>query len=186
MSDPPLLRPSELARFWELHPKTVQDFIRAGRLAAVRTPGNHFRVRVADVRAFCEREQMPLPDFLQRHARRVVVIGGTEALGRSLKAALRGTGVRLEQRDDPVRGIVAAVFDPPAVVALDAKTPGLFAERTIRALRDTPFAAQPRVVVFDVPSAAKCASFANVGADATVTRARRSDLADVIAELATA
>ena len=43
-----LLRPSELARFWELHPKTVYHWIREGKLPAFRTPGAQYRVRTDD------------------------------------------------------------------------------------------------------------------------------------------
>ena len=185
MSEPPLLRPSELARFWKLHPRTVQELIRTGRLVAVRTPGSHFRVRVADVHAFCEREKMPVPDFLVVHPRRVLVIGGNDALARSLKVALRGTGVQLEL-GEPVPGLVAAVFAPPTAIAIDAKTSGLFAERAVRALRETPIEPQPFIVVFDVPNAAKGVAFLKAGATRIVTRARRADLGGVLVELATA
>ena len=184
-SELPLVRPSELARFWKLHPRTVQDFIRSGRLAAVRTPGNHFRVRVADVHAFCAREDMPVPESLVRRPRRLVVATANDTLARALKSALRGTKVKLEMVDDPVLAIVGGAFVPPTVIAFDAKTPMSFAARAARALRDTPLDPKPRVVVFDVPSAAKCESFLNAGATRTVTRARRSDLANVLVELAT-
>jgi excisionase family DNA binding protein len=56
---PALIRPSQLARFWELNARTLHIWIREGRLLAIRSPGNHFRLRVADVLAFCEREGLP-------------------------------------------------------------------------------------------------------------------------------
>src|SRR5690606_19450022 len=40
----PLLRPSELARVWELHPKTVYAWIKEGKLPAIKTPGSQYRL----------------------------------------------------------------------------------------------------------------------------------------------
>jgi excisionase family DNA binding protein len=184
MSDAPLLRPSQLARFWALHPITVHEWIRAGRLPAVRTPGNQFRLRAADVRAFCAREKLPVPDFVLARTRRVVVAGGNEALARTLKQALRATGATLDHFVDPVAALVASVVAPPAAIALDAKTPNLFAERATRALCDAPLDPKPSIVVFDVASAAKCALFAKAGATHAVTRARRADLRRLLVEIA--
>ena len=112
MTAPPaLLKPSQLARFWELNPRTLHLWIREGRLPAIRSPGNHFRLRVADVRAFCEREGLPVPPFVSPPPRRVVVGAAAaplrRALARSLKTATVLARVRRSLRGAGGRGVGA-------------------------------------------------------------------------------
>src|SRR6516164_2464292 len=104
---PTLLRLSQLARFWEKNPRTIQTWIRQGRLAAIRSPGNHFRVRVADVRAFCEREGMPVPPFVAPPLRRVVLAAASLPLRRAIARVLK-TGVALHPFADPYEALLAA------------------------------------------------------------------------------
>src|SRR5271166_6741424 len=79
---PPLVKPSALARFWGINVKTLHGWIQQGRLAALRSPGGHVRLRVADVRAFCEREGLAVPPFVAPALRRTVVAGASEAAAR--------------------------------------------------------------------------------------------------------
>jgi excisionase family DNA binding protein len=46
-----LLTPSEVACMFAVHPMTVTRWAKAGKLAAVWTPGGHRRYREAEVRA---------------------------------------------------------------------------------------------------------------------------------------
>ena len=70
-----LLRPSELARMWELHPKTVYLWIREGKLPAIKTPGAQYRVRSDDARVYCEKHGLPMPRTLASPAGAVAAIG---------------------------------------------------------------------------------------------------------------
>lgn len=46
-----LLTPAEVARLWNVDPKTVTRWAKAGRLHSVRTPGGHRRFYAAEVYA---------------------------------------------------------------------------------------------------------------------------------------
>lgn len=48
---PPLLRRSEVARMFRVHPSTVTGWARAGKLTAVWTPGGHRRFLESEVHA---------------------------------------------------------------------------------------------------------------------------------------
>lgn len=188
MSDAPIIRPSELARFWGLHPKTVNAWIRDGRLAATRSPGNQYRVKIADVRAFCELENLPVPPFIVALARRAIFIGflgSSEAVRRSLKRALRPHAITLEVFDDAYRGLFAAVLAPPTILAIDAAAQGVDADRALRALRATNATAHLPILMLDVASAARGASLLGAGATRAIPRSRRADLAREIKELLT-
>ncbi len=170
-----LVRPSELARFWQLHPQTVHTWIRQGRMVAIRSPGNHFRMRLADVRAFCEREGMPVPPFVAPPPRRVLVAAGSEPLRRALERAL-GSAVALETFEDPYDALLAAAADSAAVLALPATGTRFDPVAAVRALRRTPAAAKTVVVVHGASSHALVAALESAGVDRCISRAQTPDL----------
>ena len=54
VADGPLLTLSEVAKRWNVNPKTVQRWARNGRIKSIRTLGGHRRFRLADVLAALE------------------------------------------------------------------------------------------------------------------------------------
>lgn len=177
-----LVRLSELARFWGLHTRTLQAWIREGRLAALRSPGNHFRLRVADVRAFCEREGMTVPPFVSPPARRVVVAGASPSLRRTLGRTLRAVSV--EAAADPYEALVTAAIARPELLALGLGEARFDAPAAVRALHKNPETAAIAVVAFDVPSRPQAAALERAGAARTLLAAKPAEqLTTVIAEL---
>jgi excisionase family DNA binding protein len=178
----PLVRPSQLARFWELHPRTVHTWIRQGRLAAIRSPGNHFRVRVADVHAFCEREGLPVPPFVAPPPRRVIVAAAPAPLRRAVARALKAAAT-VEAFDDPYQAVVAAASAPTAVLAMDATAPRFDIAAAVRAFKGASAAPGIAVVAFGVANRALAAALERAGVDRSVARAQPSDLPRVLREL---
>ena len=56
----PLFTTHEVAQMLQVDASTIAKWIDQGKLTAFRTPGGHRRVREQDLRAFCERFQMPI------------------------------------------------------------------------------------------------------------------------------
>jgi excisionase family DNA binding protein len=48
---PEYMTPAEVRAAFQVHPATVQQWGRSGRLASIRTPGGHYRYLASDVRA---------------------------------------------------------------------------------------------------------------------------------------
>lgn len=163
-----LLRLSQLARFWEINPRTIMTWIRQGRLAAIRSPGNHFRVRVADVRAFCEREGRPVPPFVAPPPRRVVT---AEALPRGLRLP----GLVVETHPDPYDAIVATAREPAALLVLPAAAERFDTAAAIAALRRASGATTFPIVVVGVMTALRASAFERAGATRVVRRSTRTD-----------
>jgi excisionase family DNA binding protein len=171
-----LLRLSQLARFWEKNPRTIQTWIRQGRLAAVRSPGNHFRVRVADVRAFCEREGMPVPPFVAPPPRRVVT---ATPLPRTVKLA----GIVLEVLATPYDALVAAASAPTAALVLPAGDPRFDALAAVAALRRAAPTSHVPIVVVGATTPQRATALQRAGATRVLRRARGEDLAVSLREL---
>jgi excisionase family DNA binding protein len=180
-----LLRLSELARFWGKNARTVQTWIRQGRLAAIRSPGNHFRVRVADVRAFCEREQMPIPPFVAAPPRRVVAVGLNAASRREMARALRGPALAFEAYRDPYDALLAAASPggPASLLALPAQSRRFDPGSAIAAMRRHEATARAAIVAFGAASRAQAAGLAQAGATRVLTRAEQKELPRIVREL---
>jgi excisionase family DNA binding protein len=171
---PGLLKPSQLARFWELNPRTLHVWIREGRLPAIRSPGNHFRVRLADVRAFCEREGLPVPPFVSPPARRVVVGAASAPLRRGIARAVK-TGIALHTFADPYEALVAAAAERTEVLAMGAHA-SFDAVAALCALKGTPSTAGIVVVAFNLPTRAQAAALEKAGAARTLLEAKTAEL----------
>ncbi len=147
-----LIRPSELARIWQVHPKTVYAWIRERKLPVVKTPGAQYRVRSDDVRTFSEANGLALPRAIASPAGRVVLIGKQGASQRAIAKACKARGTSIEVWTVALTGLMAVACDPPDVIALDAECTDVSAADAVRALRATGPTALVPVVVYDAPS----------------------------------
>lgn len=178
-----LLRPSELARIWELHPKTVYLWIREGKLPAFRTPGAQYRVRADDARAYGERNKLPpLPRAVTSPAGTVAAIGKPCASLRALQRACKARGTSFVAWGNVLDGLLNLAGEEPDLLALDAKCEEVKLADVLRALRRSEKTADVAVVVYDA-EAGKQAALAKLGVTAVVTRGKSEDAARVVVEL---
>jgi hypothetical protein len=175
----PLLRPSSLARFWELHPKTVIQWIHSGRLPGVRSPGGQWRVRGGDLIDFCARSSLPLPPTARPRTPRLHVVGARPPALRAIQRALGDADVLVDAVADPIEGLLRAMRTPPSAVAIDASARGLDPLATVRALRKVEVAFA--IVVFGVPTAARAQALVRAGAARAIVRGDTGALASALA-----
>jgi excisionase family DNA binding protein len=166
----PLLRPSALARFWELHPKTVVQWIREGRLPAIRSPGGQWRVRPSDLAEHCAAHGLPLPPAGRARAPRLYVLGAKPPTVRAVKRALEGLDVVVEAFPEPLDGLLAAVRSPPSALALDVGARTLDADAAIRALRKA--GASFAIVAFGASTATRASAYLRAGATRAIPKGR--------------
>lgn len=116
----PLLRPSDLARTWNLHVRTVLAYVERGELSGFRTPGGHVRLRADAVRAFAEARGLPVPLAASGPRPDLEIVAALPAAtDRALRKALDGT-FRVRPAAPPVAALLRAASSPPLVVLLDA------------------------------------------------------------------
>jgi excisionase family DNA binding protein len=174
-----LLRPSELARIWELHPKTVYLWIREGKLPAIKTPGAQYRVRSDDARAYCEKNGLPMPRAIATPAGTVAVLGKSTASQRAVAKACKARGTALALWPSALEGLLAVASDAPDVVAIDAECADVRVADAVRALRKTARTMNVPVVVYDAP-ARGTSTLAKLGAIAIVLRGKSEAAAQAV------
>ena len=182
MPSAPLLRPSALARFWELNPRTLPEWIKAGRLVAIRSPGGHYRVRPSDVRDFCAREGLRVPPFAREDATRVVLAGIAATGERAVEKAVAGKSVGLASFASAMEGIVAAAREPPTVLAIDASSREIAVDAAIRALRGVRGFEAVVVIAFNAESQSQADAPVRAGATRALVKKGPTTLAKEIAE----
>jgi excisionase family DNA binding protein len=178
-----LLRPSELARIWELHPKTVYLWIREGKLPAIKTPGAQYRVRSDDARAYCEKNGLPMPRAIASPAGSVAVLGKPSASQRALAKACKARGTSVVTWSSALEGLLAIASDAPDVVAIDAEASDVKVIDALRALRRTARTAKVPVVIYDAAPRAGTTALTKLGASSIVTRGKTEDVVRVVVEL---
>lgn len=178
-----LLRPSELARIWELHPKTVYLWIREGKLPALRTPGAQYRVRTDDARAYCEKNNLPpLPRNMTSPGGTVAAIGKPGAALRALAKACKARGTSFVAWASVLEGLLGVAGDAPDVLAIDAKCDEAKVADVVRALRRTEKTANVAVVVYDA-EANKASHLAKLGVTSIVPRGKSDEAAQAVVDL---
>jgi len=172
-----------LAKAWGVHPRTVTEWIRSGKLPGVKTPGEHHRVRVADVIAYCESEGLPLPGAVSARDLSVLVAKRQNLDVRPLRRALRAHDVAIEVTTSAASALLVIATTPPSALVLDAQLPGLDVVSVLHALRDTKATARVPVLVCDAAKA-KAQTYADAGALAVATKGDIASLAETLAGLA--
>jgi excisionase family DNA binding protein len=178
-----LLRPSELARLWELHPKTVYLWIREGKLPAIKTPGAQYRIRSDDARAYCEKHGLRMPRAIASPAGSVVVLGKPSPSQRALAKACRARGTAVVTWSSALEGLLAIANEAPDVVAIDAEASDVKVTDAIRALRKTARTAKVPVVVYDAAPRAGTTALTKLGASSIVTKGKTDDVVRAVVEL---
>lgn len=123
-----VLTSHQVGRLLSVSRRSVNNWIEQGRIEAFRTPGGHRRVRAADLIAFLNANDMPIPSDLDVVARRrIVIVDDDERQLRSYRRLLSPLDAHADVRLF-TRGIDALLeigaFAPDTVV-LDILMPGL-------------------------------------------------------------
>lgn len=123
-----ILTTGDVARYCGVSRMGVLRWIRQGKLKAYRTPGGHYRIRIADFRDFLEEYDIPADaSFFGEETRRILVVANdASALGtivKALSAMPEGYEIDLAP-DGPSATAKIADFDP-ALVILDTTVSGI-------------------------------------------------------------
>ncbi len=133
----------DIARYCQVTPATVVNWIKAHKLEVYTTPGGQYRMDVEAFLKFLEKNRFPVPeDLAPGKERRVLIVDddpeilekATEALGRHL------SGVLIEESGDGYDALLKIGGLKPHAIVLDltiARLDGAEVCRRLRANNDT-------------------------------------------------
>lgn len=118
----------DIARFCQVTPATVVNWIKAGKLDVYVTPGGQYRMDSDEFVKFMQANRLPLPEDLQpSNERRVLLIDNDpEVLERATQAiAQRLPAVILDESDNGFDGLIKLGGLKPHALVLDLELPGI-------------------------------------------------------------
>jgi excisionase family DNA binding protein len=145
-----ILTSHQLATLLQVDPSTINNWARAERLRAYRTPGGHRRFRVDDVLAFLSTYHMPVPDTLAASFRkRLMVVDDDKRQLKALSRVLKpyADRVDVELVGDAIEALVRVGSFLPHVLVLDAQLSDLDGIAACQKLKSLEAAHSIRVIV---------------------------------------
>lgn len=141
------LKPTEIARYCNVHRRTVSRWIASGELEGHKLPGRgNYRVLVADFITFLEKQNMPVPATLIG-TKSVLLVDDDPLIRRSLKRALVRDEFTVHEAGGGVEaGMLLAKITPDFVV-LDLSMPGVDGFEVIQLIKNESTLRQCKIIV---------------------------------------
>ena len=133
----------------QVHPSSINKWVKEGRIPAFRTPGGHRRIRAADLVSFLTEHQMPVPRDLQAASRRrILIVDDDQTQLETLARAFEPyPSVEVITCDNAVEALVKVGSYKPHLVVLDILMPGMDGFQTCERLRQNPETAEITIVL---------------------------------------
>ncbi len=143
-----ILTTFEAARYCQVHPGTIKNWIMFQNLKAFRTPGGHRRIYRRELERFLRERQMPLARETLSPRHRVLVIGADRELREQIATALhlRMQGYEVATAADGFEGGELLVAFRPGLVIVDCPLPGMNPVDFCHHLKDSPYLDRARVL----------------------------------------
>ncbi len=108
--------------------RTINNWIRAGKLKAYSTPGGHFRIWPNDLKTFLKTHKMDINfDFRGEHPKRILIVDDDEAYAEMISELLRDKlpGYEITVTQDGYEALIMLGELNPDLVVLDLMMPGI-------------------------------------------------------------
>lgn len=150
--DEKALTTREIARYCDVTPRTVIQWIGDGKIVAYRTPGNHSRVKRKDFLKFLKNYNMPVPKELEginggSGRKKILIVDDDKNMARSIKRVLTlKEDYELEMAFDGFDAGRKVVMFQPDLVILDIKMPGLNGYDVAKKIKEMPEISNTKII----------------------------------------
>jgi len=125
-----ILTTYDIARYAQVTPRTVIQWINEGKLKAYRTPGNHSRVTIEEAVSFLRKYRMPVPEELtvegSEEKKRILIVDDDPGIVESIRRILvREKIYDLACAQDGFEAGEKFASFKPHLIILDIRMPGV-------------------------------------------------------------
>lgn len=130
-----LLRLAEIAKLFQVHPKTAYYWFRSGRLSGAQSPGGLIRVRPEDVVEMCRASDTPVPESLGAFRPRAHVVEVSKGALRGFVKTAKSNGFEVHTYGSLFDALLATGETPPALLVVEVTDPCVDIAHLVAALR---------------------------------------------------
>lgn len=170
------LKPSEIAKYCDVHNRTVSRWIANGQLKGHKLPGRgNYRVVVSDFIQFLHNQQMPIPERfvdempaerpISSKPKRILIIDDEAAVRNAVRRVLRTTQHDIIAAEDGFQAGVKIIAEHPDLIILDLSMPGLDGYGVINFVRQRPELSNLKILVLSGLAPSDLAKSVDIGAD---------------------
>lgn len=144
-----ILSTFEAARYCQVHPGTIKNWIRNENLKAFKTPGGHRRIYRKDLDKFLKEKNIPISYETRNQRRKVLIIdsdyGAREQLSKHL---MRWTGLfeTASASNSFEAGELLVVFKPDLII-LESSLPGVDITDVCRHIKASLYLEDPKIII---------------------------------------
>lgn len=132
------LSTGDLARYCQVTPATIVNWIRAGKLDVYTTPGGQYRMELPKFLGFLAENDFPVPDELQEdRTRRILIVDDDEEILAMLLELAAGIGGDIQVRGEKngYDALITIGDYKPDIVTIDLNMPKMDGAELCRRLR---------------------------------------------------
>jgi len=142
----------EIARYCDVTPRTVVQWISEGKIKAYRTPGNHSRVKITDFLYFLKEYSIPIPkEFepleVEYGHKKILIVDDDKNMALSIKRLLNIKGdYELALAFDGFDAGRKVIEVKPDLVILDMRMPGMNGAAIAERIKGMPELAHTKII----------------------------------------
>lgn len=127
----------EVAEMSHVTINAVKKWISAGKLAAFRTPGGHFRIKKEDFRVFVNKYKFHIKDEILPEKKKILVIDDDPQIVEYLTAVFASdkSGYEVQTASDGYEALIKIGNFMPDIIILDIRMPRVDGYEVIKRLR---------------------------------------------------
>ncbi len=180
------LKPSEIAKYCNVHNRTVSRWIAKRQLKGHKLPGRgNYRVVVSDFLDFLHDQQMPVPEGLldglhdeklkSNEKKRILIIDDEAAVRNAVRRVLRNTDFEIMVAKDGFQAGTQIIADHPSLIILDLSMPGIDGFEVISFVRQHPEINDLKILVLSGLDQSELAKAVEMGADNALSKPFEND-----------
>ncbi|MCA8939751.1 MAG: response regulator [Planctomycetes bacterium] len=144
------LSTGDLARYCQVTPATIVNWIRAGKLDVYTTPGGQYRMELPKFIAFLEDNEFPIPEELQAdRTRKILIVDDEEEILDLLVEVVEGSDANYIVRSEKngYDALIAIGDFKPDIVSIDLNMPKMDGAELVRRLRSNPETKNAKILI---------------------------------------
>jgi len=181
----PVFTTGEVGKIVGVNFRTVIRWIERGELEGYKLPGRgDHRVTQSNLTSFMERNNIPIPERLQRRQRKALVVDDDEPMANAIARVLRRIGWEVEVATDGFEAGVILERTKPTLMTLDLKMPYMDGFKVLNIARGLSGMKDLKVIVISAQSDAELDRAIEEGADDILAKPFENDeLVDKVGNL---